>query len=485
VAELTPIPAAQRPAEPGYQPLSGYAVAAVIVAGLFALLLVQQIVVGLLYRQTPLTYGLLPLAVGGIVLAVIGRAHVRNSEGTRTGGRMAGAAWWVCVLGGAGFAAFLGANYLVMEKESQRQADAFFEALKKGQDQEAFERSVLAPESRGRAAPGTPEFEAVYTPAGYAAFAALDLVRAFRGNGGTAQVEHVGAKDVGPEGAGFKATHVYRVTVAEGVFTVQVKMVAAEPKGGGKTQWHVQTAPALGVTNLSWDYFSQYGRLVNELEQEAEQFGRAWMFELSNGRRGAARLYTRPRAERDVQLPALLPTAELGGAVAVVVAPPGASGRSDFDDLLQAGFFRRDGAGSPLPEPKLGQLRELWASPNLGPATASRRNPMAGPEAGEKVLFAATPTGVTVELPADLILGPVGRQFAPAAVGVVCNDPVLAATLAAARERGAAAKDDGSLSVRTLPPRDWRVAWLQTDLEPPPAPPGPAGMPPRGGPPGS
>ena len=33
MAELTPIPAAQRPAEPGYQPLSGYAVAAVIVAG--------------------------------------------------------------------------------------------------------------------------------------------------------------------------------------------------------------------------------------------------------------------------------------------------------------------------------------------------------------------------------------------------------------------------------------------------------------------
>jgi hypothetical protein len=482
VAELTPIPAAQRPAEPGYQPLSGYAVAAVIVAGLFALLLVQQVVVGLLYRQTPLTYGLLPLAVGGVVLAVIGRTHVRNSEGTRTGGRLANAAWWVCVLGGAGFAAFLLANDLVLRKESQRPADGFFEALKRGREHEAFERYVLAPESRGRADPDSPEFEAVYTPAGYPVFAAHDLVRAFRGNREASQVEHLGAKDVGTEGGGFKATHLYRVTVAEGVFTVQLKLVAAEPKGGGKPQWHIESGQALGITQPSWDYFSQYGRLVGELEQEAEQFGQAWMMELSTGRRPAARLYTGPRADRDRLLPALGPTAELAGAVALAVAPPGPSGRPEFDDLLQAGFFRGDAAGSALPDAKLARLRELWASPFLSPASAGQRNPMGAPGPVERASFALTASGVTVVLPADLQLGGPGRQVAPATVGIVCNDPNLAATLAAARDRGAAAKDDGSLTVRTLPPRDWRVAWVQTDLEPPPAP--ATGPGPRGGRPG-
>src|SRR4029078_653978 len=103
----------------------------------------------------------------GIVLAVIGRAHVRNSEGTRTGTRLANGAWWGCGLGGAGFAAFLWANFVVMKKESQRQADAFLETLKAGKEQEAFERYVLAPEMRGRAEPGSPDFETAYMPAGY------------------------------------------------------------------------------------------------------------------------------------------------------------------------------------------------------------------------------------------------------------------------------------------------------------------------------
>jgi hypothetical protein len=95
--------------------------------------------------------------------------------------------------------------------------------------------------------------------------------------------------------------------------------------------------------------------------------------------------------------------------------------------------------------------------------------------------FALTASGVAVSVPADLQLTGPSRPVAPATVGIVCNAPALAATLAAARDRGASAKDDGSVTIRTLPPRDWRVGWVQTDLEPPAAP-TPA---PRGGPPGS
>ena len=87
MAELTPIPAAQRPSDPAYQPVSGYAVAAAITAGVFAVILVVLVAIGLWSRRTPLSLELLVLPIAGFVLAIVARSHIRNSEGTRTGVR--------------------------------------------------------------------------------------------------------------------------------------------------------------------------------------------------------------------------------------------------------------------------------------------------------------------------------------------------------------------------------------------------------------
>ena len=482
MAELTPIPAAQRPAEPGYQPLSGYAVAAAIVAGLFAVILVVLVGIGLYYRRTPLSVELLIVPLAGMVLAAVGRAHIRNSEGTRTGTSLANAALWICALGGAGFAAFLGANYLALEMESRRKADAFLESLKAGNAQEAFAEHVLPPELRGRADPGAPNFEEVYTPAGYPVFAGHRLVRAVRQNRESVEFEHVGARDVGQEGEGFKATHTYRVTVPEGVFVVQLKMVAAESKGG-KPQWHIQGGAGLGITEPDWEYYSEYGRLVMEAEEEAGEFARRWMADLSNARPGIARLYLLPLAERESAMAARHGASFLGGAVAAAVPPPGGTDQ-EFDRLLRAGFFRRDAAGNPLSDSKVTDLRQSWKAPSLMPASPMRRGPAAGP--AETGLIELTPERVTVGVPADLVVGRMGES-APALIGVVCSDPALISLLSTAREKGAAAKYDGSVSLRSLPPRDWRIAWVETTMELPAKPPLPGAGPggPRMGPPES
>lgn len=478
MAELTPIPSAQRPAEPGYQPLSGYAVAALILAGAFAVILVILVGIGLYYRRTPLSFELLFLPLVGVVLAAVGRSHIRNSEGTRTGTNLANAAWWICVLGGAGFAAFLGANYMALEMESRRKADAFLEALKAGQDQEAFHEYVLPPEQRGRAEPNTPQFEAVYMPAGYPLFAGHRLVHAFRRNGSDVKYEHVGARDVGQEGEGFKATHTYRITVGEGVFTVQLKLVASESKGG-KPQWHILSGQGLGIGDPNWEYFSPYGRLVMEAEQEAGDFARRWMMDLTNGRRGLAHLYLLPRADRETGQAARHVAGYMAGGSAFAIPPPGGMDQ-EFDQLLKAGFFRRDAAGNPLPDPKAADLRKLWASPTLAPASGQRRGPMAGASA-EMGTFTFGPDGVTVGVQADLVFGPAGTQSTPVTVGIVCSDPALVAALTEARNKGPA-KDDSPVSLRTLPPRDWRIAWFQTTMEQPamPGPPGADRMGPGG-----
>jgi hypothetical protein len=502
VAELTPIPAAQRPAEPGYQPLSGYAVAAVIVAGVFALALVVLVGIGLWSRRTPLSLELLLVPVTGFVLSIIARSHIRNAEGTRTGIGLANVSWWVCVLGGAGFAAFLAANDFALRRESQRQADAFFEALRAGNVEAAFDKYVLPPELRGRADVGTPEFEQVYAPVGYPAYKNHPVIYAFRENGSAVQVEHVGAWDVGQEGDGFKATHKYRITLPEGVFTVQVKMVASEPRGGGRPQWHVEIGRSLGITSPSpaeWDYFSQFGRLEMESQKEGELFGREWMGHFSAGRLGQAYLYTRPLAERERGSAQLAAAAVLAGG-SLLAGPVGADGqpigapglpRPTLDALLKAGLFRRDAAGAPLPDTKIQELRESWATVTISPVVNGRRQMMGLPEATERTTFTLTPTDVTLAIPADLVYGTANRKLAPATVGIVCSDPDLVQLLTAARARGAADRDEGSATLKTLPPRDWRVAWVQTTLEQPanpmatsssrPGPGGPAGGP--GGPP--
>ena len=130
MAELTPIPTAQRPADQGYQPVSGFAVAAAIVTGLFPLAL-------LFFR----TSAILVIPITGLILALVARTHIRKSEGTRTGSRIASICWWVCVLGGAGFGAIFSPVPWCLERRSAATVDRLFQELKDGKV-EAFKQMV-------------------------------------------------------------------------------------------------------------------------------------------------------------------------------------------------------------------------------------------------------------------------------------------------------------------------------------------------------
>ena len=80
----------QLPEAPGqdfvYRPLSGLAVAGVIVAGLYGLLLIVCAVVAL-WRGDPflLPLWLLILPAAGVGLSLLGRWHILRSEDTRAG----------------------------------------------------------------------------------------------------------------------------------------------------------------------------------------------------------------------------------------------------------------------------------------------------------------------------------------------------------------------------------------------------------------
>ncbi len=120
-----------RPAtDTGYQPVSGFAIAAVCVAFVLVLL-----VLGLggyaFFKHKPLLNAwFLAVAVVGFLLSVVARIQIRRSEGTRSGMKLATIAWWVTILVGAGYTTYLYATKFVLDRQSEEFTMAWFSNLK-------------------------------------------------------------------------------------------------------------------------------------------------------------------------------------------------------------------------------------------------------------------------------------------------------------------------------------------------------------------
>jgi hypothetical protein len=492
VAELTPIPSArQLPTGQDYKPVSGYAVAAAGVAGTFVLFLVLVVANAMLAKRSALEYWLLILPAVGLVLAILARSHIKNAEGTRIGMKLANGAWWVCVLGGAGYGAYLYANEFVLERESAAVADKFFTELKAGKVEQSF-LYLVPPEERDRAAPESGDgFGAAYAKSGYFEFRRHDIVRLLRRHGTQAQIERVGVKDVKQAEGAFHATHVYRMECPEGRFEVQVKMTATEPKRGGKPVWQIPNRPAPNISVKVLE-LSEFGRQVLDLEQEAAQFARMWTMHLGQYHPVMAHGMTVREADRAPMdraviaaglvaggpafaaplTPELLP-ADRGRARQVALAGPAllAGGPAlnptrvsqlAFEDLFEQDFFQRDAQKSPYPVEKVAKLRDLWANPRLSVAQAPRTvyDVMVQPE---PPLMELTANEAVVLVPAELLENAV--TYDRCVIGVVCDNPEVIAKLNAAKAKGLAALASSGNGAADLPERQWRIGWLRTDLE--------------------
>src|SRR5262249_59006333 len=123
----------------GYQPLSGLAVAAIAVAGVYSGALAVFGIVALI-TGTPLAlaFWILIFPVVAMVLAVVARQQIRYSEGTRTGLTLTTWAWWLSVVFGLGYLAFYVGTFLAVWWQAESQMKSFFELGRKGHTPEAF-----------------------------------------------------------------------------------------------------------------------------------------------------------------------------------------------------------------------------------------------------------------------------------------------------------------------------------------------------------
>jgi hypothetical protein len=119
---IPPMPLPNRHETIAYQPVSGWAVAGLVTSGLFAILVFASTMVAL-YQGAPVFFPLwlISLAVAGIVFSFVGVNHVQNSEGTRTGAKLARTGIWLGVVSSLCYFSY----YFATRYAQETQADTF------------------------------------------------------------------------------------------------------------------------------------------------------------------------------------------------------------------------------------------------------------------------------------------------------------------------------------------------------------------------
>lgn len=104
-----------------YAPIAWSAVAALVIAIVFVVVLLGFGIFAFLLREPLIIPWVFALAVGGIAVAFVARRQIAASEGTRIGVPYAAAGWWLCVVGGLVYAAYLGTLEYTVRADAARE----------------------------------------------------------------------------------------------------------------------------------------------------------------------------------------------------------------------------------------------------------------------------------------------------------------------------------------------------------------------------
>lgn len=467
MADAAPIPSPAPTPDTDYKPLSGLALAAIALAGLFAVILLGFVVVGFVSKR-PIDEGWhLWLAAIGFVLAILARIQIRRSEGIRTGQKLADAAWWICLLGGGGFFAYLQANEFSLRLQSGKYLDAWFDALKKG-DRAASFLLTLEPEQRRDPSlnPADPTLEERLNTEFahmYPGYRNHSLVTTIVRGGDAITAAQQGLKRWEYRTASTSVEWTYRISGPEGVFLTSVSLLGARPKGEKSLSWRIDINNNFGIRP---ENITTYGRLIGyELPFEAERALRAWMdtTHLSsapnndNGRKWLAYMMTLPVAERDAFMGKLLTAIAMQPLLGGAVLPP-----NQPEIWTLAPDFFRNGQGQPPTEEELQKFRRAWSFDGFRPPGG-----MTAPARSE---FKISDAEVTLRYPVEFVMPFSGDHYRGAIVAKLVDDPVRE-QLNQLRKQGATnptARDDGKtkLASQLNENSSWQIIGIESDLKP-------------------
>jgi hypothetical protein len=483
MADSVPAPAPQGPALSStadatpYVPVAGLAVAAVIVAGVLALAL---LVFGwyAFKERKPLIEPALPLlatAAGAVALAFAARRVIRNSEGTRGGEKLAVGAWWVAVVLGLCYAAYLMGIDFSIQREARRKADDWLGLMKKGTDED-LRRAVwltLPPGERQSAEVNdTTNFRQRYRDP-LLVLGTCDLAKLMKRNGDELTFEHVGSTWTARPGM-IDSGLIVTATCPEGTFPLAVQMRGLDgapgPDGGraGPRQWLVSRPQGGGFVDQARAARTPYGWLVYYLEVNGGEFGRGFVSFAANGPPAHPYAY---RAFVVADDGARAGWRAIGGNGRLQIAFALATGARGDDWAAGYAAFRdtqliKKPDGTDHDPAARATFLSIWNTMGARPAGDRLREPGGGGAIDKEDVLALTDTEVLVKVPCEIPYH--ARDAARARVVVSCTDPALLAELKQLRatanpKTGTTASPPASLLNRDIP---WRVVRIESDLAP-------------------
>ena len=463
-------------AQSEYAPLSWPAVACVVAAGLFTVVLA---VMAYFAKQPLIEPWLFVFPAVGVVLAFTARKQIEASEGTRTGLQLASAGWWVSVLVGFGYVCYLMAINYSVENDAKREFTAWADTVKaidpeKARDESLY-KAVYRTVSAGQRAQvkNATDFDTadkVFREE-LARLRQTDLVRVAGRNRepGAVEFSGFGVKDWSQEPGKINLTLAGKMTTPEGEWQLLVPMRADVEKGVRK--WQI-IAGGNGFFQPVARQLTRYGWMIEHLENTGRQFAGQFLFAAD---RPENRWMAYQMAVQDLSNPA---TGTVGAALTGLPAILGRS-RAEYDQAIAGKLFSLPGGATPGPD-ELGRFRQCWEQGGIVRAGfVLRDTPDTNP-----VLRAADGV-VELRVPIELTFSAAHGSATEAARGKLvlrATDPALAGELTAAKQAKGVATPEPPKEVVSRPV-SWRLVRIESDLKPIQAAP-PGGGPGEGGPPG-
>ncbi len=295
-----------------YQPISGYAIAGIGVAGLLFLLVVILTIVALT-QSAPLfvpAWMLALMAVAGVVLCLLAQNHIQNSEGTRAGAKLARIGLWLSIISGlsyfsyyfvTGFALESQANAFLMEKSDND--SGFFPRLRDGAtDPLQLNTAFLLTQPANRrsvAADNENELMAVYDKAnmqdgapgalsqfkyGYSPMLNGALPRIFFGKAAKeAEITPLSVQDWKYEMKSYKVRRNYLIKTPELEWEVTLAVASTEGEGGQGRKWFVN----LGESSPVNKRLTKFGEGIYILRVKAKETLEQQIAKLNSGQQFA------------------------------------------------------------------------------------------------------------------------------------------------------------------------------------------------------
>ena len=457
----------------GYAPYSFTAMLAAGLAGLFAVSLVVLGLIAFLGTQHFVQPLMLALPMVALVLSFAARRQIANSEGTRIGYSLCNFAWWVAMIGGMGYAAYLiGIGFAVRTDAAA--------ALKIWSDH-VVKADVTDPTNtefyeafRGVVPPGRQASISVKTPAAIAEtlkewkddiviFRQIDVMRIALRNKGNVEFVAGGLsqweRDV--QGQGLTCTMNALMKCPEGRFELTIQMQHALNTQQELT-WQIRL-PAQGFVHSA--KLTNYGFLIRDMETTATALVYQDMLPLF-GVIGQNAVLVPAFAEPMTNAPHGLKLMQHGIGRVAAMGGPGFiyPEPKDYEEQIAMRFFTPTDRSDPSRERlQRDQFLSVWRAGRITPpGSIITENRDTGP------ILTIPDTLAELRMPIELQLpnGATAQTGARGAVVLICDNPTFLLKLKEARVAAASESpmemQDRTLKFETIP---WKIVRIESDMK--------------------